>query len=369
LLENITSAGLKIYLCDAKINSMEFTVNQIAQMLDGKVDGDGSRKIKTLKKIQEGTKGSISFLSNPKYESFIYDTYASAVIVDNKFTPKKKLSTTIIRVNDPYLSFSVLLEEYHHFISFQKFGVETPSFIGVNTKTGDKIYRGAFSYIGDNARIGKNVKIFPHAYIGDNVVIGDNTILHSGVKIYSECKVGSNCVLHSGTVIGGDGFGFALQKDGSYKTIPQLGNVVIRDFVHIGSNTTIDCATMAGDSTMILEGVKLDNLVQIGHNVSIGKHTVIAAQTGISGSTKTGDYCIIAGQVGFSGHIEISNHTSVGAQAGVLKSTKAEGEKLLGSFAIDVKNYISSYAVFKKLPELNRRLKELEEKILNLPTV
>ncbi len=347
---------------------MEFTVAQVAVMLDGQVVGDNSIKINTLKKIQEGVPGSISFLSNPKYESFIYSTDASAVIVDTNFKPKQELSTTLIKVDDPYLSFTLLLEEYHKFISFRKTGIEEPSFIGENVTLGPECYRGAFSYIGSNCTIGENVKIYPHTYIGDNVEIGSNTIVHSGAKIYANSIIGKNCVLHSGVVLGGAGFGYALQDDGSYKTIPQLGNVEIGNFVHVGSNTTIDCATLNGDSTTIGDGTKLDNLVQLGHNTKIGKHTVIAAQTGVSGSTTIGDYCVIGGQVGFAGHINIANHTSIGAQAGVLKNTK-EGDQLFGTFAINVKSWISSYAVFKKLPELNRRLKELEEKILNLPTV
>ena len=348
---------------------MEYTVDQIARMLDGKIEGNGSENIRMLKKIQEATKGSITFLSNPKYEKYIYSSDASAIIVGEEFEPKHALKTTLIRVNDPYLSFTILLEEYHRFLSFQKTGVESPSFIGKNSTTGDNIYRGAFTYIGDNTQIGNDVKIYPHTYIGDQVKIGDNTILHSGVRIYSKCIIGSNCVLHAGAVVGSDGFGYAPQKDGSYKAIPQLGNVVIGNFVHLGANTTIDCATLDGDSTVVGEGTKLDNLVQLGHNVCIGKHTVIASQAGISGSTKIGDYCVIGGQVGFAGHLVIDNHTSIGAQAGVSKSTKKEGEKLLGSFAIDYRNYLNSYAVFKKLPELNKRLKELEEKIVNLPTV
>ncbi len=348
---------------------MEFTVNQLARMLDGKIEGNGSEKIQLLKKIQEATKGSITFLSNPKYEKYIYTSDASAILVDQEFEPKQTLKTTLIRVNDPYLSFTILLEEYHRLLNFQKTGVESPSFIGENTTTGDDLYRGAFSYIGDDVQIGNNVKIYPHTYIGDQVKIGDNTILYSGVRIYSKCIIGLNCILQAGAVVGSDGFGYAPQKDGSYKTIPQLGNVVIGDFVHLGANTTIDCATLEGDSTVVGEGTKLDNLVQLGHNVSIGKHTVIASQAGISGSTNIGDYCIIGGQAGFAGHLVIHNHTGVGAQAGVTKNTKKEGEKLLGSFAIDIRGYINSYAVFKKLPELNKRLKELEEKIVNLPIV
>ncbi len=346
---------------------MEFTVSQIALLLGGEIQGDGQRKIKMLAKIQEAKSGEISFLSNPKYESFIYDTKASAVIVNKDFKSKKDIHATLIKVDDPYSSFTVLLEEYHKFISFQKSGIEEPSFIGNDCTVGESVYRGAFSYIGNNVKIGVNVKIYPHTYIGDNVEVGDNTILNAGVKIYPYTKIGFNCVFHSGVVIGSDGFGFAPQSDGSYKTIPQMGNVIIGNHVDIGANAVIDCATFHGDSTIIEDGVKIDNLVQLAHNVKIGKNTVIAAQTGISGSTEVGKNCVIAGQVGVVGHIKIADNTSVGAQAGISKSTKS-GMKLWGTPAIDVIKYQRSYAVFKNLPDLNFRLKQLEEKMLNLPT-
>ncbi|MBT1700828.1 UDP-3-O-(3-hydroxymyristoyl)glucosamine N-acyltransferase [Fulvivirgaceae bacterium PWU4] len=345
---------------------MEFTINQVAGMLGGEVKGNGNEKINMLAKIQDAKKGQIAFLSNPKYEQYIYTTQASAVIVKKDFAPKKEISATLILVEDPYSSFTALLEEYHKMISFQKSGVEQPSFIGDNSTVGTGIYRGAFSYIGGNVKIGNNVKIYPHTYIGDDVVIGDNTVLHASVKLYSGTRIGSNCVIHSGTVIGSDGFGFAPQGDGTYKTIPQLGNVIVEDNVAIGANTVIDCATMFGDSTVVRQGVKLDNLIQVAHNVEIGKNTVIAAQTGISGSTRIGDNCIIAGQVGVAGHLVITNNTSIGAQAGILKSITEEGGQILGSPAFDVKEYFRAYAVFKKLPDLNSRLRELENKIRHL---
>lgn len=328
--------------------------------------GNGNEKINMLAKIQDAKKGQIAFLSNPKYEQYIYTTQASAVIVKKDFAPKKEIGAVLILVDDPYSSFTALLEEYHKMISFQKSGVEQPSFIGDNSTVGTGIYRGAFSYIGGNVKIGNNVKIYPHTYIGDDVVIGDNTVLHASVKLYSGTRIGSNCVIHSGTVIGSDGFGFAPQGDGTYKTIPQLGNVIVEDNVAIGANTVIDCATMFGDSTIVRQGVKLDNLIQVAHNVEIGKNTVIAAQTGISGSTKIGDNCIIAGQVGVAGHLVISNNTSIGAQAGILKTITKEGEQILGAPAFDVKEYFRAYAVFKKLPDLNSRLRELENKIRHL---
>jgi len=342
---------------------MQFTIKQIAAMLGGEVKGSGDEKINMLGKIQDARKGQIAFLSNPKYEQFIYTTQASAVIVKKDFQPKKEISCSLILVDDPYSSFTALLEEYHKLVSFQKSGIEQPCFIGENSTTGKDIYRGAFSYIGSNVKIGDNVKIYPHVFIGDNTHIGDNTILHSNVKLYSGTRVGNNCVIHAGTVLGSDGFGFAPQEDGTYKTIPQLGNVLIEDNVTIGANTVIDCATLFGDSTIIRQGVKMDNLIQIAHNVEIGKNTVIAAQSGISGSTKIGENCVFAGQVGVAGHLVIANNTSVGAQAGISKSIKEEGQKLLGYPVLDVKDYFKSYAIFKQLPDINHRLRQLEEKV------
>ena len=342
---------------------MEFSVNQIAMMLGGEVVGNGNEKIRMLGKIQDAKKGQIAFLSNPKYEQHIYTTQATAVIVKRDFVARKDVNAILILVDDPYSSFTRLLEEYHKLVSYQKSGVEQPSFMDETASTGKEIYRGAFSYIGSNARIGENVKIYPHVYVGDNVVIGNNTILHPGVKIYSGTKIGNNCVIHSGAVIGSDGFGFAPQEDGSYKTIPQLGNVTLEDNVAIGANTVIDCATLFGDSTMIREGVKLDNLIQIAHNVEVGKNTVIAAQTGISGSTKIGENCMLAGQVGIAGHITVANGTHLGAQSGISKSIKDESQRMMGSPAFEFGSYFKSYAVFKKLPDIYHRLKELEAKV------
>lgn len=348
---------------------MEFTVNQIAAMLKGEVQGNGDEKINMLGKIQEAKKGQIAFLANPKYEQYIYTTQASAVIVKKDFQARREVSTTLILVDDAYSSFTLLLEEYHRAISFQKTGIEEPSFIGKNSTFGKNIYRGAFSYIGTNVKVGDNVKIYPHVFVGDNVSIGDNTILHPNVKLYADTKIGNNCVIHSGTVIGSDGFGFAPQEDGSYKTIPQLGNVIIEDNVAIGANTVIDCATLFGDSTIIRQGVKLDNLIQVAHNVEIGKNTVIAAQTGISGSSKVGENNMIAGQVGIAGHLVIANNTGIGAQAGISKSIKEEGQRIIGYPAFDLKEYFKSYAVFKRLPDLNDRLRELEKKIKELNNI
>lgn len=343
---------------------MEFSVAQIAQILGGEVEGDSTHKVNTLAKIQEAHRGSITFLANPKYENFIYTTQATAVIVQKDFLPKSKVGATLIKVQDPYLSFTTLLEEYHKITSFQKIGVEDPSYCGVSTTIGKNIYRGAFSYIGKNCIIGDNVKVYPHVYIGDNVTIGNNTIIYSGVKVYEGCKVGSYCTLQSGSVIGSDGFGFAPQADGSYKTIPQIGNVIIEDHVDVGANTVIDCATMG--STIIHTGVKLDNLIQIAHNVEIGKNTVIAAQAGVSGSAKIGENCVIAGQVGIVGHITIANKTTIGAQSGVPKNIEEEGQVFLGSPIVPHKQALKMWTVNRKLPEMLRRIEELEEKVLHL---
>ncbi len=347
---------------------MEFTIAQLAFMLDGTVEGDGEKKVSMLSKIQEAKSGEITFLSNPKYEPHIYTTKASAVIVSKDFSPKESLTTTLIKVEDPYLAFSAILEEYQKFLNYQKTGVEDPSYIGKNSTVGDDIYRGAFSYIGSNVTIGSNVKIHPHVHIGDGSVIGDHTILHPGVKLYTNTVIGSYCILHAGVVIGSDGFGFAPQQDGTYKAIPQLGNVIIGDNVHIGGNTVIDCAVLPSDSTVIGNGVKLDNLIQVGHNVKIGKNTVIAAQTALAGSSEIGDSCVFGGQVAISGHIKVPNNTSMGGQSGLGKNIKKEGQKLFGSPAIDVNQFLRAYAIFKNLPDLSLRLKQLEEKMLNLPT-
>ena len=343
---------------------MQFTVKQIAHLLNGEVQGNESLIISKLAKIEEGNQGDISFLANPKYESFIYTTKASAVIVSRDFEPKKNLSTTLIVVENAYNSFTQLLEEYQKILNFSKIGIEQPVYVGEGTVIGKEIYQGAFSYIGKNAKIGNNVKIYPQVHIGDNVVVGDNTILYAGVKIYSNAEIGSHCTIHAGAIIGSDGFGFAPQPDGTYKTIPQLGNVVIEDNVSIGANTTIDCATMG--STIIRQGAKIDNLVQIAHNVEVGKNTVIASQAGIAGSTSIGDNCVIAGQVGFAGHITIANGTKIGAQAGISKSIKKENTTLTGSPAYDINDYLRSVAIFRKLPQLEKQVRALEKRLEEL---
>ncbi len=342
---------------------MEFTVEQISALINGELVGDGQQKVHKISGIDDASPGSISFLSNPKYEHFVYETNASAVIVSKNFKPTKDFNTTLIKVDDPYLSFTALLEEYEKLTSFQKEGIEEPVFIGDQSKYGEKAYIGAFSYIGKNVFIGNNVKIHPQVFIGDNTTIGDNCILHPGVKIYAGTKIGNYCTIHAGTIIGSDGFGFAPQKDGSYKKIPQLGNVILEDHVDIGANTTIDCATF--ESTIIKKGVKLDNMVMIAHNVEIGNNTVVAAQTGISGSTKIGKQVIIAGQVGVVGHIKVGDGVIIAAKAGISKDVPA-GETMFGAPAFEKGSYMRSYIVFRKLPEVMKRIQELEQKILNL---
>ncbi|MCA0234406.1 UDP-3-O-(3-hydroxymyristoyl)glucosamine N-acyltransferase [Runella limosa] len=338
---------------------MEFTVKQIAGLLGGEIEGEENLKISQLSKIEEGISGSISFLSNPKYEPYLYTTEASAVIVDKSFEPKKAFKTTLIRVESSYTAFTQLLQQYERIIKGDKRGIEQPSYLGEGTELGENPYLGAFAYVGTNCKIGKNVKIYPHAYVGDNVKIGDGTVIHSGVRIYNNTIIGQNCTFFANAVIGSDGFGFAPLPDGTYKTIPQLGNVVIEDNVSIGAGATIDCATMG--STVIRQGVKLDNLVQVGHNVEIGKNTVIAAQAGIAGSTKIGENCVIGGQAGFNGHITVPKGTKVGGQAGVTRTWEEEGLSLNGTPALELKDSLRSAAIFRKLPLLEKRVHELEK--------
>jgi len=343
---------------------MKFTVQQIAFMLNGKVQGDANLEISNLGKIQEAKQGEIAFLANPKYESYIYTTQATAVIVGKDFEAKQTIQATLIIVEDAYSAFSRLLEEYDKIISFSKKGIENPSFINETAKVGSDLYLGAFAYVGSHAIIGNNCKIYPNAYIGDNVSIGNNTIIYAGAKIYKDCVVGDNCVIHAGVVIGSDGFGFAPQADGSYKTVPQIGNVVIEDNVSIGANTTIDRATMG--STIIKKGVKIDNLVQIAHNVIIGENTVVAAQAGIAGSTEIGSNCMLGGQVGIAGHLKIASKTNIGAQSGLGSNITEESTNWQGSPAFELKSFYRATAIFKKLPEIFRQLNELEKKVLNL---
>lgn len=338
---------------------MKFTAQQIADLINGKIEGDSSVIVSKLSKIEEGIPESISFLANPLYTPHIYTTNASIVIISNSFVAEKSIKSTLIRVADAYKAFAMLLEAYNQ-IKNNKTGIENPSFIDATAEYGENIYVGAFAYIGQNAKIGKNVKIFPHVYIGDNCSIGDNSIIFSGVKIYSECVVGAHCTLHAGVVIGGDGFGFAPSAENNYNKVPQIGNVVIEDHVEIGANTSIDRATLG--STKICKGVKIDNLVQIAHNVEINENTVIAAQTGISGSTKIGKNCMVGGQVGIVGHITIANGVKIAAQSGVGASIIKEGEVVQGSPAFAISDYKKAYVIFRKLPEINNKINQLEKK-------
>jgi UDP-3-O-[3-hydroxymyristoyl] glucosamine N-acyltransferase len=338
---------------------MKFTVNDIAKMLGGEIRGNGNLLISKAAKIQEGEEGSIAFLANMKYEEFIYSTKASAVIVNQDFQPKQDVTASLIFVKDAYASFATLLDLYQKLVENTKKGIEQPSFISSSASLGENVYVGAFAYIADNVKIGKNVKIYPHTYIGESTSIGDNCSIHAGVKIYRNSVIGNQCTIQAGAVIGSEGFGFAPQADGTYKTVPQIGNVVIEDNVDIGANTTVDRATMG--STIIKKGVKLDNLIQVAHNVVIGENTVIAAQTGISGSTEIGKNSMIAGQVGFAGHLKIGDNAKIAAQSGISKSFEEKGIVLMGAPAYDSKEYLKSYSVFRNLPELNKMLREIKE--------
>ena len=338
---------------------MKITAAQIAEVLQGDVLGDENVSVSTLAKIEEGKPGSITFLANPKYTSFIYDTKSSIVIVNKTFVAEHPISATLIKVDDAYKSFSKVLEYYNQ-VKLMKSGIEQPSVISEGVTYGEDLYLGSFCYVGKNTTIGENVKIYPNSFIGDNVVIGDNTILFAGSRIYSESIIGKNCIIHSGTIIGSDGFGFAPAEDGSYSKVPQIGNVIIEDDVEIGACTTIDRATLG--STIIRKGVKLDNQIQIAHNVEIGEHTVIASQTGVAGSTKIGKYCIIGGQVGIVGHITIGNNVKIQAQTGVGKSLK-DGETVQGSPALGYNDFAKSYVHFKNLPKIVNEFNELKKTI------
>jgi UDP-3-O-[3-hydroxymyristoyl] glucosamine N-acyltransferase len=339
---------------------MEFTLGQVAAILQGKVEGDENQKVSRLDKIQEGKAGGISFLANEKYTPFIYNTEATAVIVSNSFTPTKALKTNLIRVEDAYNGFTKLLEAYSMMMKSSLVGVEEPAFLDASSQVGEQVYRGAFSYIGKNCKIGDSVKIHSHAHIGDRVQLGNNVIIHAGAKVCADTVIGNNCEIHPGAVIGADGFGFAPQEDGTYKAIPQIGNVILEDNVSVGANSTIDCATMG--STLIKKGAKIDNLVQIAHNVVIGENTVVASQTGISGSTVIGKNCVIAGKAGIVGHITIADNTTIGANTGVSKSITKPGTTLFGYIGFDMKNFLKSYSIFKKLGSIEDRIRELEKK-------
>ena len=340
---------------------MKFTAEQIAGILEGEVVGNPNAEVHKLSKIEEGSEGSLTFLANPKYLNYIYTTQATITIVNNTFVPDGELATTLIKVEDAYLSFSKLLEFYDQ-AKGNKTGVEQPSFISESTKYGENLYLGSFSYISENVVLGANVKIYPNCFIGENVVIGDNVTIFAGAKVHSETLIGNNCVIYSGAVIGADGFGFAPNPDGTFSKIPQIGNVIIEDNVDIGANTTIDKATMG--STIIRKGVKLDNQIQIGHNVEIGENTVIAAQTGVAGSTKIGSSGMIGGQVGIAGHITIGNNVRIQAQSGVGRNIK-DNEIVQGSPTFGYNDFSKSYIHFKNLPKIVTEIEALKRQILN----
>jgi len=340
---------------------MEFTAAQIANLLGGEVLGNPDASVSSLSKIEEGKVGSLSFLSNPAYTQYIYTTEASIVIVDKNFVAESEVKSTLVKVEDARMAFAKLLEMYNQ-MRLAKTGIEQPSFISASAKVGNDCYVGAFTYIGENVKIGNNVKLYPNAYVGDNTSIADNTIVYAGVKIYHDCVIGSNCTIHSGVIIGGDGFGFApSSSENGYAKVTHIGNVILEDHVEVGSNTTIDRATLG--STIVRKGAKLDNLIQIAHNVEIGENTVIAAQTGVAGSTKIGANCMIGGQVGIVGHITIANGVKIAAQSGIGQSITKENEIMQGSPAFGIGDYKRSYVMFKKLPELNNKISELEKQL------
>jgi UDP-3-O-[3-hydroxymyristoyl] glucosamine N-acyltransferase len=343
---------------------MEFTAAQISLIINGKVEGNADAVVTSFGKIEEAVQGQLTFFANPKYEDFLYSTNASVVILNTAYELKQDISPTLIRVPDAYTAFAQLLSKYQEMAMQQLKGIQQPSFIPSTVSMGTDVFIGAFSYLGENVKIGNNTKIYPNTYIGDNVQIGDNCVIHPGVKIYFGCIVRKNVVIHAGTVIGSDGFGFAPQADGSFKKVPQIGNVVIEDNVEIGANASIDRATIG--STIIKAGAKLDNLIQIAHNVEVGHNTVIAAQAGVSGSTKIGDNVMIGGQAGLVGHIQIADGSKINAQSGVSKSLKSPNTAVTGSPAADYTSALRSQAVFRNLPEMEKRLHQLEEVIKQL---
>ena len=339
---------------------MKFTAAQIAGILQGEVVGNPEVEVYKVAKIEEGTEGSLTFLANPKYINHIYSTQASVTIVNSTFEPEQEIATTLIKVEDAYKAFSQLLEYYNQ-VKLMKSGIEQPSVISEDVTYGSDLYLGSFCYIGKNVKIGNNVKIYPNSFVGDNVTIGDNCVFFAGVRIYSETVIGNNCTIHSGTIIGSDGFGFAPQEDGTYKKVPQIGNVIIEDNVEIGACSTIDRATLG--STIIRKGVKLDNHIQVAHNVEIGENTVIASQTGIAGSTKIGKNCMIGGQVGIVGHITIGNNVKIQAQSGIGKSL-ADGEVVQGTPAFNYGDFAKSFVHFKNLPKIVADIENLKKTII-----
>jgi len=338
---------------------MQFTAQQIADLINGKIEGDPNVAVSSFGKLEEATKGQLAFLANPKYEEFLYTTEASVIIINTSLLVEKHLTATLIRVPDAYSSFAVILTAYSEMAKANLTGVQEPSYISKTVKLGENVFVGAFAYLGNNVKIGDNAKIYPQVFLGDNVSVGANSIIYPGVKIHHDCVIQENVCIHAGCIIGGDGFGYAPQADGSFKKVPQIGNVVIEKNVEIGANTTIDRSTIG--STIIKEGAKLDNLIQVAHNVEIGMNTVIAAQSGISGSTKIGKNVMIGGQAGIVGHIHIADGSKINAQSGVGKSIKTPNTAVTGSPAYDYTLALRSQILSRNLPELEKRIKKLEQ--------
>jgi UDP-3-O-[3-hydroxymyristoyl] glucosamine N-acyltransferase len=341
---------------------MNFTAKIIAEFLQGTIEGNPDAEVNNISKIEDGKPGTLSFLANPKYEKYIYDSQASIILVNKDFKAERPINATLVRVANAYESFASLLELYQQ-AKPQKQGISKISSIHESVKIGENIYVGEYSVIEAGVKIGNNVKIYPQVYIGEGVEIGDDSVLYAGVKVYDGCKIGKNCVLHSGVIIGADGFGFAPQENNVFKKIPQIGIVILEDQVEIGANSCVDRATMG--ATILRKGVKLDNLIQIAHNVEVGENTVMAAQTGIAGSTKIGKNCMFAAQVGIVGHLQIGDNVKIGGQSGIMKNAK-DGEILQGSSAMPYKDFWKSYAVFMKLPEVWRQVNQLEREIKNI---
>ncbi|WP_419802302.1 UDP-3-O-(3-hydroxymyristoyl)glucosamine N-acyltransferase [Mucilaginibacter sp.] len=342
---------------------MQLTALEISLLLNGTIEGKPEVTVNQLAKIEEAEAGSLSFLANPKYEQYLYTTQASILIIDQGQVLTEPVNATLIRVENPYIAISVLLDKYNQ-SKLAKPGIEQPSFVHPTAKLGKDVYIGAFSYIGANVVLGDNCRIYPNSYVAADVVLGNNVTVFAGVKIYFDCKIGNDVTLHSGVIIGGDGFGFAPQGDGTYQKVAQIGNVIIEDDVEIGANTTIDRATMG--STIIRRGVKLDNLIQIAHNVEIGSNTVVAAQTGISGSTKIGENVVLGGQVGVVGHIQIAKGSQVQAQSGISRTIKEENKKWAGAPATNYQDHMRSQIRVNRLPELEKKIQELEKKLADL---
>ncbi len=345
---------------------MKFLASQIAALLSGTVEGDPNAEVWNVAKIEEGRPGMLSFLANPKYTSYIYETQSSVVIVNRDFEPKQPVAATLIRVDDAYASFAKLLAYYDQ-MSQNKTGVSSLAFVSSSARMGENLYLGEFAFIGENAVIGNNVKIYPQVYVGDGVVVGDNTTLYPGVRLYRNTVIGQRCIVHAGAVIGADGFGFAPQEDGHYEKIPQVGNVVVDDDVEIGANTTIDRSTMG--STRVHKGVKLDNLVHLAHNVEVGENSALAAQVGVSGSTHLGKNCVVGGQSGFVGHLHIADGSKFGGQSGIMGSIKQENQEFMGTPIQPLRQYLTSNARFRHIDEMARKIEMLEKELEQLKSM